>query len=130
MQKVPAILEKEIFCPSCFDKDVLPLAQDYQAKEQAAHNLTYFSKIQSKETRLMSRKEPAITIKDCHDRQEVILKLAFMTVEMNFNSMIDVDTVSEKLRNGGYQTLRWSGSAVPVNLDLEKLELREKRRLS
>lgn len=130
MQKVPALLEQEIFCPNCYDKEVLPLAEEYKAKEQAAHHLTYFSKVQSKETRLMSRREPPIAIKDCDDRKEVILKLAFMTVEMNFNSMIDVDTVSEKLRNGGHQTLRWSGSAIPVNLDLEKLELREKRRLS
>lgn len=75
----------------------------------------------------MPRTHPVITVTDMSDRSDVIMKLAFKTLELGHNSMIDVVTKSVKVRHGGYQKMMWSGSAIPTTLDLEVLARRQER---
>ena len=116
------------FCPSCFEREVAPFCEHYERLAEEAEELAYFSRAQSKETRLMDRSASTISIKECRDRQEALLKLAFKTVQLGFNGMIDVDLTSQKKREGGRQYSLWSGSAIPTQLDLEALARRELRR--
>ncbi len=89
---------------------------------QKARNVSMFYKDQGKETRRMSRIEKAITIENCLDKNEIILRLAFRAVENGFNTLVDVDLVSKKVKQGNYQHSVWSGTAVPVTLEPEKLK--------
>lgn len=88
---------------------------------ERAKNLTVFFTADSKRTRNFSRKEKPIKVKDCTDREETLLRLAFLAVHANFNALIDVDIVSQKIRHGTYQTTQYSGTAIPVNLNLDKI---------
>jgi hypothetical protein len=55
------------------------------------------------------------------DRDEALLRLAFFAAQGNYNSLVDVELTSEKVRNGGYQTLKWRGVGVPVHVNKKRL---------
>jgi hypothetical protein len=85
-----------------------------------AKEVMVFFKTQSEETRLIRRVEKPFQVSDCVDRDEVIMRLAFLAAENNFNALVDVSVLSEKVRNEGYQTTKWKGTGVPVQLDPAK----------
>jgi hypothetical protein len=43
--------------------------------------------------------------------------LAFLAVRAGYNTIVDVETSSEKVDLGGYQTSKWKGRGLPVKLD-------------
>ena len=86
-----------------------------------AKNTLVFMKAQFKETRFVKRIEDPITIAECSDYDEIILRLAFKAVELNLNGIIDVDITAKKVRTGNYQTSVFSGTAIPVNILEERL---------
>lgn len=69
----------------------------------------------------MSRKEAPIKIDNCDDREETLLRLAFVAAQKNFDGLVDVELASKKVRDGSYQTHKWSGSAVPTHIESKKL---------
>lgn len=117
----PEELKHNTFCGPCFDAKVAPQITKYDEIMNRAKGLTVFYTADSKRTRNFSRKEKPFKVKDCADREETLLRLAFLAVEANFNALIDVDIVSQKIRNGTYQTTQYSGTAIPVNLNLDKI---------
>lgn len=127
LEDLPEELKDGVYCPNCFSGTPQKFINDYYEKESRAHDLPYFSIAQTKETRLISRSAPPIIITGCRDRREVILKLAYQTLELGFNGMIDLETSSEKRRNGGRQTSIWKGQAVPAHLDPQWLERKERQ---
>lgn len=80
-----------------------------------------FMKAQFKETRFVKRLEDPITVAECADYDETLLRLAFRGAELNFNGIIDVDITSKKVRTGNYQTSVFSGTAIPANVREDKL---------
>lgn len=88
---------------------------------EQAKNTFVFMKAQFKETRFVKRLEDPITIAECSDYDEIILRLAFKAVELNLNGIIDVDITAKKVRTGNYQTSVFSGTAIPVNILEERL---------
>ncbi len=88
---------------------------------ESAKNVFVYYKAQSKETRLMKRSESPLQVNACADRDETVLRLAFLAVKLGFNAIIDVDLVSKKVRDGSYKILTWNGTAVPAIVDAEKL---------
>ena len=80
-----------------------------------------FMKAQFKETRMVKRFEDPISIIDCADYDETILRLAFRGAELGFNGIIDVDITSKKVKTGNYQTTVFSGTAIPANVREDKL---------
>jgi hypothetical protein len=119
---IPVELSHHIYCGSCYEEKVAPALTHYTETLQRARNVNVFYKTQSEETRLMRRAEKPIKVSDCHDKDETLLRLAFLAAQGNFNSLIDVVITAEKVRMQAYQTTRWSGSAVPLNLDEKRLK--------
>ncbi len=117
----PVYLKASVFCPPCFDSKVQPSLERYDLQMKEAHQLSIFFDNQGKETRFLSRKEKPIEVKDLADREEVLLKLAFQAVLAGFNGLIDVQVISEKRRNAGYQTQVYRGSGIPTMLPDRKL---------
>lgn len=117
----PDILKHNVYCEVCFNQNVAEAIDQYNSNLEEAKNIMVFTKSQTKETRLISRKEPALKINDCEDKDVALLKLAYMAVEKKFNSLIDVDVVGEKVRDGSYQTTRWHISGIPANVSDKKL---------
>jgi hypothetical protein len=117
LRKVPEILSKSIYCPRCFDANVAGPMTDYDATMERAKDIAVFFKEEGKRTRFFSRKEAPYTIEKCIDKDETILRLAFLAAQDNFNSIIDVNLVSEKIVVGSHKNLIWKGTAVPCQLE-------------
>lgn len=118
---IPQELSHQVYCSGCYQDKILPQQESYNETLQRAKDVAVFFKAQSKETRLMSRKNPPVTVNDCADKEEAVLKLAFLAASQNLNAVIDVDVCSKKIRMGTYQTQVWSGSGVPLNVSEKKL---------
>ncbi len=112
------------YCFACFDQHVESELSGYNAKMELAKNINIFYLTQSKESRFVRRIEKPVKVENCLDRNELILRLAFRAVEANKNSLVDVDLLSTKIRNGRWQTSRWSGRGIPASIDEVHLKRR------
>jgi hypothetical protein len=116
LAKIPAALSHPAYCSTCYHAEVEgPLAQ-YNEVLERAKNIDVFFKNQGKETRLVKRTEKPVVVQECFDKDEIIMRLAFFAAQAGFNSLVDVDLISEKVRPGGsYVTSKWRGTGIPAN---------------
>ncbi|MFN7729950.1 MAG: hypothetical protein ACK5P7_12400 [Bdellovibrio sp.] len=121
LAKVPSLLSHSTYCPSCYDQNVAAPLQDYNQAMAQAKDILVFEKKQGKETRLIKRLEEPVTVTDCPDPAETVLRLAFFAVKAGYNAIVDVQVKHEKVKNGSYQTMRWSGTGVPAYVNEAKL---------
>lgn len=121
LTKVSKDLSHTAFCGTCFDQKVSPEILKYNEMMDAAKNMMVFMKAQFKETRMVKRLADPISIVDCSDYDETILRLAFRGAELGYNGIIDVDIISKKVKTGNYQTTVFSGTAIPANVREDKL---------
>lgn len=116
LEKIPADLSHSIYCAPCFNSKVADELESYNQIMERAKDVQIYLSNQGKETRLIKRLEKPFNVKNCLDHNETMMRLAFFAAKANFNTLVDVKIISEKVRDGAYQTLKWSGSAVPVNM--------------
>ncbi|KYG70611.1 hypothetical protein AZI85_01350 [Bdellovibrio bacteriovorus] len=121
LQVLSEELSHSTYCGACYDNHVAPQLADYSETMEEAKNVAVFFKTQTKETRLLKRKEKPFKVKDCPDREETLLRLAFLAAKAKFNGLIDVDIQSEKVLQGRYQSTKWSGTGIPVQLESKRL---------
>ena len=121
LSKLPKEFETGTFCHPCFTEKAIPAMENYDQTMEQAKQVSVFFKTQSKETRLIKRLEEPVQVLDCADHDETLLRLAFMAVKADYSVLIDVDIVSEKVRSGAYQTLKWRGVGIPAHVDPAKL---------
>lgn len=117
MPKVSEELTHWAYCPQCFDEKVRPAQQTYDDIMSRAKNVFVFYKTQSKETRAIKRKEAVMQVANCHDKEETLLRLAFLAAFENFNTLVDVEISSKKIITDGYQSSVYVGVGVPTRLD-------------
>lgn len=117
----PASMESLNYCLECYAQKVLPELHDYEDNLAIAKEIAIFDITQTKETRLIKRKEAEIKVQNCVDREEATLKLAYQAVKLGFNSVIDVDLKFIKIVDGRYQTSEISGKGIPANVSNRKL---------
>jgi hypothetical protein len=114
-------LKSGTFCGDCFENKVRPEIEKYEKDMELAKDIIVYEKKQSKESRLFKRLEPPVTVTQCEDREETLLRLGFLAVQRGFNAIIDVDIRSEKVRMGSYQTMVFTGTAIPSYVDLSRI---------
>lgn len=117
----PGFLQHDTFCNPCFESEVSAKLNDYNDTLARAKDVQVFTKDQYKETRFLKRDEDPIVIDDCEDRDLLTLRLAFQAAEKGYDGLVDVQLESRKVRNGSYQSSRWSGSGIPTNINTGKL---------
>ena len=130
MESVPAALSHTRYCGRCFDSAVAPALQDYEAAVEKARVVFVYYRGQGQETRLMKRIHPPIHVEGISDRSDVLMRLAFLAVRAGFNTLVDVEILPQKIRQGSYQTTSWSGRGIPTYEDPEKIHYREANRAS
>jgi hypothetical protein len=109
------------YCTPCFDSEIGRELAAYDELRERAGDVTVYFKNQSKETRLFKRSKDILSVPSCADREETVLRLAFLAAQKGYNAIIDVDISAEKVRSkGGYQTSNWRGTAVATNLEGNK----------
>ncbi len=121
LAEIPPDLAHKTYCPSCFDQKVSPEMHCYNEIMERAKLVTVFFIDQGKATRLMNRNEKTIQVKDCNDKRDTLMRLAFFAAKANFNALIDADITAVKKRINSYQTSVWHGSATPLNLNEAQL---------
>ncbi len=112
---LPEELQGKIFCPNCYHESISDKIELLQETLRAAKQMDIYGKEQSAETRLIRRQAKLLRIKDCDDRKEILIQLAFLAAQQGFNTLVDVDLRSTKVNNGSYVKTIWSGTASPVN---------------
>ena len=120
MKQVPTQLQGTTFCNPCYITQIEPALENYNQQIAAAKNFQVYFKNQSKESRLVSRKEPPIKIL-CDDKDETLVRLAFLAQEAGFNILVDVEVNPEKVRKGGtWQKSMYTGFGIPANWESRK----------
>lgn len=127
LKMIPQSLTFRNYCGACFDEKVLPELRLYEETMEKAKEVLVFFKGKGEETRLIRRVEKPIKVTSCDDRDETILRLAFYAAQANFNALVDVTITPEKVRHEGYQTTKWQGVGVPVQVDPKQYELKPKK---
>jgi len=117
---VPEDLSHLRYCRFCFDGKVVPAREDYEEKMNEAKQVFVFFTTQ-KTMPAHKRAKDKVQIKDCPDRDETIMRLAFRAVEKGFNALIDTEVKCEKVRNEGWQKMKWQGQGYPAKVDADKL---------
>jgi hypothetical protein len=97
--------------------------------ERARGTYVFFSE-QKRPPPLLSRALDPVEVKECADRDETILRLAFQAATRGCNALIETEVVSKKVRNEGYQKSTWRGVARPAQVDAERLERTSSERIS
>ena len=125
MPAIPPDLSHTVYCESCYHEKVAGPVQSHIEDLESAKDILIFFKNQGKETRLIKRLEDPIQVENCLDHQDVVMRLAFLTLKAGYNGIVDILVSSEKVRNGNYQTLKWKGVGIPAHIRADKL-LRDK----
>jgi len=112
---LPDSIRAKTFCPSCYTFKAEPVLLEYQEIFERAKLVDVYSIKQTNETSLIKRVEKPIKIKNCDDRSEALMCLAFMTAQKNYDTIVDVKLESEKVFDAKYRKLVWSGSGIPVD---------------
>jgi hypothetical protein len=125
LKRLPAGVALGVYCNPCFDAQVKNELDRYTEKMARAKNVNIFYLTQSKESRFVRRIEKPIEVTGCHDREETILRLAFLAIEAGNNALVDVALNAGKItHDGGYKTSRWSGKAIPADIEESALKRR------
>lgn len=114
-------LSHSVYCRFCYDANVAKELERYRQDLEAAKDVLVFFDHQGKETRLIKRLADPISVSECKDRDEAIMRLALMAVRSQHNGLVDIHLVSEKVRVGRHQNLKWKAKAIPVHVDPSKL---------
>jgi len=117
----PHELSFTTYCPPCFDQNVAAPLSRYNETMEKAKDVIAFFKDQGQATRLMKRSEAPVTVTNCPDREETLLRLAFLAAQNGFNSILDVEIIHKKVINGSHKALIFSGSAVPFQMDEKQI---------
>jgi hypothetical protein len=104
------------YCLSCHEKKIVPVQAAYDELMQRARDVSVFFTDQGKETRLIKRSEDKFTINECADRDETVLRLAFLAAKAGYNGIVDVDLTYSKSREGSFKIASWSGTGTAAKL--------------
>ena len=110
------------YCPKCYTDRVEPEVAQYAETLNLAREVFVFFVTQRKGIPLLKKAKETIRVADQEDRDESILKLAFMAAERGYNAIIETDVKAVKKRNEGWQSNVWGGTAIPAQVDPAKME--------
>lgn len=120
---VPPELSHAAYCDACFASTVEPARDELAEDLKRAEDIVVFTVNQRRHLTMTVSKE-RLEVKNCVDRDEVFLRLAYFALKSGHNSLVQVDVQSTKVRDGAYQTSLWHGTGYAAEVDLGKLERR------
>ena len=115
-------LEHRLYCPPCFDAHLGPALEAYAALMVRAKDVFFFFTTQKNRLPVLKRARFKVKVENQADRNETVLRLAFMSVEQGYNAIVEAEVFSEKVRNEGYQKSRWRAIGYPASVDVPRLE--------
>jgi hypothetical protein len=127
LDSIPEKLSHVHYCGACFDQEVAPEQDVYNEILERAKGVYVFFKTQRKEIPLIKKTKEVLVVEGRPDRDETILRLAFMSAQKGFNALIDCEAVAKKLRNHAYQKHEWCGTGIAAQIDEMKLDRQDRQ---
>ena len=125
LETIPAELSHQIYCGRCYQSRVASELNAYDTLMAKARKVFVYSKSQNEEVRWMRRTEQPIKVSGVKDEHEVLMRLAFKAVSRGFNTLVGVESSSQKVKLSGYQTTQWSASGIPTTVDPDRIHRKE-----
>jgi hypothetical protein len=120
--KIPNELSHTHYCQNCYAQTVESALEAYEEIIERARGSYVFFTSHRKQIPLLKKSKDSVRVENCEDRDETILRLAFLAAEQGYNSVMEVEVVCEKVRNEGYQKSAWRAVGIPATVDAEKME--------
>lgn len=117
LKNIPEDLSHSVYCSFCFDEKVQAPLADYEQTMEKAKEVMVFYKNESKKTGHIKRKEDPLTVEDCEDEDEAVLRLAFSAVQAGYNTLLDIEIKTRKIISGSHKKTVFSAKAIPVSMD-------------
>ena len=118
---LPEDLKNKTFCMNCYHQGVAERISHYSEVAEEAKKVDIFSKTQSKETRRIKRIEDPIQVADCEDKELALMRLAFLSVEKGYSTIVDVEVKAKKSGEAKrYKKVVWTASGIPVDPGIKK----------
>ncbi len=112
---LPAKIYDKGLCSNCFNTEASPIIEEYKEILEKAKLVNVYDTDQTQETYKMPRHEKPLFIPECDDREETLLRLAFLAAQRGFNTLVDVDLQATKSKQPGtYKKHVWSGRGIPL----------------
>jgi hypothetical protein len=121
MKERPQELIHNHYCSVCYATKVQPAIRSYNEIMKQAKEVFIIDKPRRQPLPILKRSAETLLVEDCLDREETVLRLAFMAAERGFNAVIKAKVVYRKVRNAGYQKMLWQGTGFPAVLQGDKL---------
>lgn len=116
---MPERLIHKTFCPTCYNNGISSEIDELHRILSLAKEVNIFHKEQGAETRFFKRIEKPVKVENHEDKEEAQLVLAFLAAQRGFNTLVDFELKSKKVKLGGtYTKLVWSGTAIPMNVNV------------
>ena len=125
--QVPAELGHSRYCAGCWTAHVEPAQERYQEVMNRARDAYFFFTTQRAQIPVLAKATTKVEIKSCTDRDESVLRLAFLAAEQGHNAVLEAEVVSTKVRDEGYQKTIWKAKGLPVTVDVERIERRSRQ---
>jgi hypothetical protein len=122
MWKIPNELTHSQYCLACYATKVRPGLMEYNQIMKRAKQIMILDKPRRRPLTILKKFQETLQVKNCPDREETVLRLAFKAAELGFNSVIRVNVDYKKIRDEGYQHMVWQGSGIAVDLDERDLD--------
>ncbi len=127
LKTIPENLAHSVYCNPCYDELVAPELDLYQETMQKAEGVFVFFTTQRNGIPMTRKSKEVFEVRDCIDRDEAILRLAFFAAQAGFNGLIECEVDYEKVRLGAYQTSKWHGTGVAAQVDADKIALQDRQ---
>lgn len=116
VEMLPTKIYDKGLCSNCFNTEASPIIEEYKEILEKAKVVNVYDMQQTQETYKMPRHEKPVIVTECEDREETLLRLAFLAAQKGFNTLVDVDLQSTKSKQPGtYKKHVWSGRGIPLN---------------
>lgn len=119
LKSVPPELSHPTYCGACFDQHVAAAKAEYLDVMAMADKVVIFYK-KERNVPVSRQSRMQLQVKDCLDRDETLLRLAFFSAQQKFNAVIHVELVPEKIRINGYQRTHWHATGFPAMLEVRR----------
>ena len=112
LKNVPETLQHVAYCGSCFDAHVASAKTQYEDLLKKAKTVTIFYR-KERNVPVKRKSKVQLTVSDCADRDEALLRLAFFSAQQSCNAVADVEVTPQKIKINGYQTTLWHAKGFP-----------------
>jgi hypothetical protein len=126
---LPEKLSHLNYCARCYDEHVAAELAHYEVLAEQAKNVYFLTDSYLGYVRVLQSHTERISIPDCDDRREIILKMAYQAAELGYNALIKSRVESRSVNIDGYHSSRWKASALPAKIDEVQLERSSLRRI-